>query len=172
MGKLLSGHYGSAPVAESIPITLKECSQKLNMKPSDHVSTGPPKFFEQDFGASGRYLLFLTEEDEVAGSAIWKFGYYLLPLDAKDVLAALAKHRGGITQDPRIIPVEWEVESEAPEPIKTRALKWAMESQPLFFKCACKSLQIRLQAPWALRKQWKARLRCPGRCQPPLLKLL
>jgi hypothetical protein len=172
MGKLLSGHYGSPPEAESIPITLKECSQKLNMKPSDFVSSGPPKFFEEAFGASGRYLLFLVDADEVLDSAIWKCGYYLLPLEAKDVLVALSKHKGRISFDPRVMPVEWEEETDAPEPIKERALKWSRESQPLFFKCGCKSLQLRLQAPWALRRRWKARLRCPGRCQPPLVKLL
>jgi len=172
MGKLLSGHYGSKPEAESIPITLKECSQKLNMKPSDFVSAGPPKFFVKAFGAGGRYLLFLADADEVAGSAIWKFGYYLLPLDAKDVLEALSKHKGRGPADSRIMPVEWETETDAPEPVKQRALKWALDSQPLFFKCGCKSLRLRLQSPWALRRRWRARLRCPRRCQPPLTKLL
>jgi len=172
MGKLLSGHYGSLPVAESIPLTLKECSLKLSMKPADFVSAGPPKFFEKAFGVKGRYLLFLTDADEIAGSAVWKFGYYLLPLEAKDVLTALSKHKGRIFGDPRIMPVEWEVEPDAPEPVKKRALKWAAESQPLFFTCGCKSLQLRLQTPWALRRRWRARLRCPRRCQPPLTKLL
>jgi hypothetical protein len=171
MGKLLSGHYGSRPVAESIAITLKECSQKLNMKPADFVSSGPPKFFEKSFGASGRYLLYLTDADEIVDSAVWKFGYYLLPLEAKDVLAALSKHKGKISGDLLIMPVEWEVEPDAPELVKERALKWAMESQPLFFKCGCKFLQLRLQTPWALRRRWRARLRCPARCQPPLTKL-
>ena len=89
MGKLLSGRYGSQPDAESIALSLRDCNQKLNLKPSDFVSEGHPKFFEKAFGAAGRYLLFFAEDDDVQGNPIWRRGYYLLPLEAKDVLAAL-----------------------------------------------------------------------------------
>ncbi len=81
MGKLLSGKYGAGPDAESIPLSLKECNQKLNMKPSDFVSEGTPKFFEKDFGAGGRYLLFLADAEDIKESSVWKVGYYLLPLE-------------------------------------------------------------------------------------------
>jgi hypothetical protein len=172
VGKLLSGRYGSAPEAESVSLTLKECRQKLGLKPTDLVSIGPPRFFERSFGAGGHYLLFQPDSEEVADSAVWKPGYYLLPLEAKDVLAALSKHRSGRLADGRVLPVEWEKESDAPELIKARALKWAMATQPLFFKCGCEVLQLRLQPPWALRKRWRARLRCPKRCQPPQTILL
>jgi len=172
MGKLLSGHYGAEPEAESIPLSLKECSQKLNLKPSDFVSEGPPKFFEKDFGAAGRYLLFLTDPREVRESPVWKTGYYLLPLEAKDVLAALEKRRDGATEEQRILPIEWESESGVPAEIREKAMAWANASQPLFFKCICKNLTLRCYPPWALRRRWKARLRCPKRCQPPLVTLL
>ena len=172
MGKLLSGHYGDVPEAESIPLSLKECSQKLNLKPSDLVSEGPPKFFEKDFGAGGRYLLFQTDPADVKDSPVWKSGYYLLPLEAKDVLAALEKHRGGAFEGQRILPIEWETESNAPAAIQEIAMAWANASQPLFFKCTCKNLTLRCYPPWALRQRWKARLRCPKRCQPPLATLL
>jgi hypothetical protein len=172
MGKLLSGRYGSEPDAESISISLRECNQKLNLKPSDYVSEGAPKFFEKAFGASGRYLLFLADADDVKESPIWKTGYYLLPLEAKDVLAALEKHRGAAGGDGRVLPIEWEKDEEAPAEIKKKAMEWGRASQPLFFRCVCKNLELRLYSPWALRRRWKARLRCPKRCQPPLTTLL
>ncbi len=172
MGKLLSGRYGSEPDAESIPLTLKECSQKLNLKPSDFVSEGPPKFFEKAFGAAGRYLLFLTDADEIKDSPVWKTGYYLLPLEAKDVLAALEKHRDGASDGRPVLSIEWETESEAPAVIKKKALDWGKSSQPLFFKCVCDNLTLRLYSPWGIRRRWKARLRCPKRCQPPMVTLL
>jgi len=172
MGKLLSGRYGFEPDAESIPLTLKECSQKLNLKPSDFVSDGPPTFFEKAFGASGRYLLFLADAVDVKDSPVWKTGYYLLPLEAKDVLAALEKHKGGAAGGEKVLPIEWEADSDAPNEIKEKAMKWGKASQPLFFKCVCKNLELRLYPPWALRRRWKARLRCPKRCQPPMATLL
>ncbi len=172
MGKLLSGHYGSEPDAESIALSLKECNQKLNLKPSDFVSEGPPKFFEKAFGASGRYLLFLAGDEDVQNNPIWKTGYYLLPLEAKDVLAALSKHKSGVRGSGDVLPIEWEKETDAPAKIQEKAMTWAMASQPLFFKCVCKSLELRLYAPWGLRRRWKARLRCRKRCQPPLVTLL
>ena len=172
MGKLLSGHYGAKPDAESMSLSLKECNQKLNMKPSDFVSEGEPKFFEKAFGASGRYLLFLANEEDVVGSPIWKPGYYLLPLEAKDVLSALDKHKNASAQGGTVLPIEWEKESNAPEQIKKKAMAWAVTSQPLFFKCICKQLELRLYSPWGLRRRWKARLRCRKRCQPALITLL
>jgi hypothetical protein len=172
MGKLLSGRYGAPPDAESISLTLKECNQKLNLKPSDFVSEGPPTFFEKAFGAAGRYLLFLTDGADIAGSAVWKAGYYLLPLEAKDVLAALEKHKGGAAGGGKVLPIEWEQESEASAEMKEKAMAWGRASQPLFFKCVCGTLSLRLYPPWAMRRRWKARLRCPKRCQPPLTTLL
>jgi len=172
MGKLLSGKYGSGPDAESIPLSLKECNQKLNLKPNDFVSEGAPTFFEKSFGSSGRYLLFLTDEADVKDSSVWKTGYYLLPLDAKDVLAALDKRKGGASGEREILPIDWETQVDSPEHIKAKAMTWARESQPLFFKCVCPRLSLRLYPPWALRQRWKVRLRCPKRCQPPLTTLL
>ena len=172
MGKLLSGHYGSGPEAESIPITLRECSQKLNLKPNDFVSIGPPRFFEKAFGAKSRYLLFLPDPEEVEGSIVWKPGYYLLPLEAKDVLSALSKVTGRGSAEDRVLPVEWEKDFDAPKSIKEKAMKWATATQPLFFQCGCPCLKLRLQPPWALRRRWRARLRCAERCQPPLSTLL
>src|ERR1039457_4825385 len=135
MGKLLTGHYGSDPDAESIALTLKECNQKLNLKPSDFVSEGPPKFFEKAFGASGRYLLFLAAAEDVQDNPIWKTGYYLLPLEAKDVLAALSRHKGGAKVAGEVLPIEWEKVTEAPTELQGKAMAWAQASQPLFFKC-------------------------------------
>ena len=172
MGKLLSGHYGSEPDAESIALSLRECSQKLNLRPSDFVSEGPPKFFEKAFGASGRYLLFLTDPDDIQGSPVWKPGYYLLPLEAKDVLSALEKHKTGRSVADKVLPIEWETETNASPEIKKKAMDWAIASQPLFFRCVCKKLELRIYPPWALRHRWKARLRCPKRCQPALTTLL
>jgi hypothetical protein len=171
MGKLLSGRYGSEPDAESISLSLRECNQKLNLKPSDFVSEGAPKFFEKAFGASGRYLLFLAGVDDVKENPIWKAGYYLLPLEAKDVLAALEKRK--ITAEgARVLPIEWEVQPEGSPEIIEKAMQWGKASQPLFFKCVCKNLQLRLYPPWALRQRYKVRLRCPKRCQPPMSTLL
>lgn len=174
MGKLLSGRYGSKPEAESIAISLTECHQKLNLKPSDFVSEGPPKFFEASFGSSARYLLFLTDPDDIKESRIWRTGYYLLPLDAKDVLAAIEKRKpNAAREEGAVLSIEWEEDpASAPEPIRDKALAWGAASQPLFFKCACKKLQMRLYSPWAMRRKWKARLRCPGKCQPPMATLL
>ncbi len=172
MGKLLSGRYGAAPDAESITLSLRECSQKLSLKPSDFVSAGPPKFFEKDFGTSGRYLLFQADAADIKESAVWKPGYYLLPLEAKDVLIALEKHKGGAGEANRVLPIEWEEVPEAPEDLKEKAMQWGRDSQPLFFKCVCKQLQLRLYAPWGFRRRWKVRLRCMKRCQPAMTTLL
>jgi len=172
MGKLLSGHYGAPPESESIPLSLKECNQKLSLKPSDFVSEGAPKFFDKDFGASGRYLLFQTDDHDLKGASAWRPGYYLLPLEAKDVLSALKKHRGGQADETRVLPIELEASPETPRDIQHQALEWGKTSQPLFFKCRCDHLELRLYPPWALRHRWKARLRCPKRCQPPMTTVL
>lgn len=174
MGKLLSGRYGHEPNAESVALTLKECNQKLNLKPSDFVSEGPPAFFKKSFGSFGKYLLFLVDPEEVADNPIWRPGYYLLPLSAADVLEALERHKhAGLAAGDKL-PIEWEVDEEQAEPptlIKDRALKWASDAQPLFFICGCPNLLLRMDPPWALRRRWRARLRCPRRCQPTLTKL-
>ena len=175
MGKLLAGRYGSAPDAESGTLTLRECSQMLGLKPSDFVSGGAPAFFEKTFGAKGRYLLFLVEPEETAGSPIWKPGYYLLPLDAADVLETLNRSRSrtdSLDGGSRRLPVDITFKQEPPALVLDRAKQWADESQPLFFSCRCKELEMQLTAPWSLRKRWKARLRCPGRCVPALQTLL
>jgi len=163
MGKLLTGRYGEEPEAESMEIPLKDCHTRLGMKPSDFVSEGPPKFFRRSFDAGGRYLVFLLNESEAAGNAIWKPGYYLLPMEALNALKAFGKNAaaGG-----RKLPVNVECKVEIPPEVGQRALKWSEECQPLFFKCKCDHLELKLDAPWALRRRWRARLRCPDRCQP------
>jgi hypothetical protein len=169
MGKLLSGRYGHSPEAESIPLTLQECHQKLNLRPSDFVSMGSPAFFRKSFGSHGKYLLFQVEPDELQDSVVWKAGYYLLPIDAAAVLEALEKHKRKSGLEGDVLPIEWEEISQAPLAIQQRAIRWAQGCQPRFFKCNCRSLLLRLYAPWAMRRRWKARLRCPNRCQPALV---
>lgn len=170
MGTLLSGHYGGPPEAESGILTLQECSMRLGLKPTDFVSEGEPTFFEKKFGAKGRYLVFRTTADEVKGSPVWKQGYYLLPLEAIDVLAAFERKGGGASRagNAKVLSVEVESKATVPEDVMARAKKWADESQPLFFKCHCDHLELRLDPPWGLRRRWKAKLRCPDRCQPQL----
>jgi hypothetical protein len=172
MGKLLSGHYGHPPDAESIDISLKECNQKLNLKPSDFVSVGAPTFFKKAYGARGRYLLFLLPAEELEGNPIWKEGYYLLPLEAADVLDALERHKGKFQFAAEKLPIKIQYDGTPPPKVVERAEKWADKSQPLFFKCRCTALELELIPPWALRRHWKARLRCPKRCVPPLTTLL
>lgn len=169
MGVLYSGHYGRPPEAESGRLTLQECVQRLNLKPTDFVSAGEPAFFEKSFGTHGRYMLFKVAEEDVLGSPVWKAGYYLLPLDAADVLSALEKRRtGSVRSTGEKLPYEVESPADAPEALVARARQWADSCQPLFFKCRCDHLELRLDPPWGLRRKWKARLRCPGRCQPAL----
>jgi len=173
MGKLLTGHFGVPPEAESVPLSLMECNQKLGLKPSDFVSVGAPKFFEKDFGAPGRYLVFLVEESETKDSPIWKPGYYLLPLEAAEVLKALARNRRAASgADPLVLPVQWEAEEMPPPGVKARLDHWVSKCQPLFFTCGCDHLELKLDKPWGLRRKWRARLRCPRKCQPPLTTLL
>jgi hypothetical protein len=172
MGKLLSGHYGDDPEAESMcSISLAECHQKLSMKPSDFVSAGAPDFFNKSYGAKGRYLLFLLEPSEVNNNPIWKAGYYLLPLEAMDVLKALDKNKKG-GPDVVPLPVRLKGTDNAPEDILKRATTWGKDCQPLFFKCGCDHLAMKISAPFAFRRRWKAKLGCPGRCQPTLSTLL
>jgi len=171
MGVLLSGHYGQPPEAESGRLTLQQCMIRLGMKPTDFVSEGEPDFFNKRYGAKGRYLLFRAETEEVKGSPVWRAGYYLLPLDAIDVLAAFERKgdsgANAITGD-KILAVEVESKASVPEDILARAKTWGNSSQPLFFTCKCDHLELYLTAPWGLRRRWKAKLRCPDRCQPPL----
>ncbi len=174
MGKLLTGHYGREPEAESIPLTLTDASQKLGLKPSDYVSEGSPRFFEKAFGAPGRYLVFLADAGETKESPVWKPGYYLLPLEAADVLKALEKNRqnAAAAGDGRALPVQLETKTLPPPDVQERLDIWVAKAQPLFFKCGCNHLELKLDAPWGLRRRWKARLRCPKRCQPALIALV
>ena len=171
VGKLLVGHYGKAPEAESVEISLRDCHQRLGLKPSDFVSPEPPDFFRRAHGAIGKYLVFELAKDEIGDAAVWRPGYYLLPLEAVDVLQVLSKknrgHPGGVTR-----PVNVESKQEPPPDVLERAQHWADLSQPLFFHCRCENLILRLDAPWALRRRWAARLTCKKRCQPTLKALL
>lgn len=169
MGKLLSGRYGEPPIATSSGVSLTDCYQKLGLKPSDFVSQGEPTFFEKSFGAKGKYLLFQLDAEEAVGKAQWKPGYYLLPLEAADVLDVLKYgRRRAATHAP--LPVHLESDVKPPAPVVENAQRWAQECQPLFFQCPCTYLELRLKQPWGLRRHWKARLRCPDRCQPALEK--
>ncbi len=175
MGKLLSGHYGKPPEAESIPISLMDCQQKLGLKPSDFVSEGPPRIFEKAFGSRGRYLVFQVEDGEIAGSPVWKRGFYLLPIDAVDVLQAFDLNRRGISFDSSpqaALPVHTETATAPPPEVQGQMDAWVARCMPLFFRCGCKFLELKVNPPWGLRRRWKARLRCPKRCQPPLVTLL
>ena len=173
MGKLLTGHYGRPPEAESVFLALNDASQKLGMKPSDFVSEGAPNFFKKTFGAPGRYLLFQTEAKEVEGSPVWKLGYYLLPLEAADILKSLEKSRqaAAAAGDKRALPIKAEMETSPPLAVQERLDAWVAKAQPLFFKCGCDHLELKVMEPWGLRRRWKVRLRCPRRCQPPLVEL-
>jgi len=172
MGKLLTGRYGEEPTAESIPLSLRDCSQKLGLKPSDFISQGAPKFFKEKFGASGRYLVFCVEADETQGSPVWKAGYYLLPLEAADILKALEGNRHSAAGAGRTLPVQMESEETPPRDVQERLDAWVAKAQPLFFKCGCDHLELKLAPPWGLRRRWKARLKCPKRCQPPLTAVI
>jgi|GEM_PF-1998351 len=165
MGKLLTGRYGEEPEAESLEIPLKDCHQRLGMKPSDFVSEGPPRFFRHSFEAGSRYLVYLLTAEEIAGNPIWKPGYYLLPMKAAEALKLFAKNKNAQAGN-RILPVSVESKGEVPPDVMTRARRWADECQPLFFKCSCDHLELKIDAPWALRTRWRGRLRCPDRCQP------
>ena len=174
MGKLLTGHFGRPPEAESVTLPLLDASRKLGLTPSDFVSTGPPNFFKKAFGAPGRYLVFYMEKDESQMSPIWKPGYYLLPLEAADVLRVLEKNREAAyaAGDRRALPIRMEAKKTPPPGVQQRLDAWVAYVQPLLFKCGCDYLELKLAAPWGLRKRWKANLRCPRRCQPALTTLL
>jgi hypothetical protein len=167
MGKLLVGRFGEPPDAESIAITLRDCNQRLGLKPSDFVSSEPPEFFSKARGAHGKYLVFEVTAAETVEVPIWKPGYYLLPLEAADALKAFAKITGRAGPgDPR--PFQLEAKATPPDDVLERARRWAVESQPLLFNCHCPELILRLDPPWGLRRHWSARLTCPNRCVPPL----
>lgn len=169
MGLLLTGKYGNPPEAESGRLSLQDCSVRLGLKPSDFVSVGEPAFFAEKFGTRGRYLVFRVAEEEVKGSPVWKAGYYLLPLDAIDVIAAMDRGRSGArASEAKRLPYDVECSVQPPPEVLRRVQQWVDQSQPLFFKCICERLQLRLDPPWGFRRAWKARLRCPGKCQPPL----
>jgi hypothetical protein len=167
MGKLLTGRYGNPPGAESTEIALRDCYQRLGMKPTDYVSAGEPKFFKHAFGATGRYLVFLVESAEIGSNPVWKPGYYLLPIDALDVLKTF--DRKHLPDDGRRrLRVDFDAPEGMPADVRERANRFAEESQPLFFKCTCDHLEMKIKAPWGLRRRWKAQLKCPKRCQPAL----
>ncbi len=170
MGKLLTGRYGELPTAESTAMSLTECAQRLGMKPSDFVSEEEPKFFRKAFGVAGRYLVFVPEEKELVKMPVWKRGFYLLPIDAADVLRV--SQQGVAASGAPNLPVQLESKVAPPENIAKAAHRWALEAQPRFFKCGCTFLELKLQAPWSFRSKWKATLRCPRRCQPALTTLL
>jgi hypothetical protein len=162
------GRYGEEPQAESaVPISLKECHQRLSLKPTDFISTGEPDFFNKAYGAKGRYLVFLAEPSEIDSNPIWKPGYYLLPLEAADVLRAFDKNKQGPAGN-RVLPVEIESKDPIPPEMTNIIEAWIKQCQPMFFKCQCDHLTLKLAAPWAMRKRWRARLSCPDRCQPTL----
>ena len=174
MGKLLTGHYGRHPVAESVTLSLLDASRKLGLTPSDFVSEGPPNFFRKTFGAPGRHLLFYMEQDEAKASPIWKAGYYLLPLEAADVLKVLEKNREAayLAGDHRALPIRMEASETPPPGVQKRLDIWVAKAQPLFFRCGCEYLSLKLDPPWGMRRRWKAILRCPRRCQPAVKDLL
>jgi hypothetical protein len=168
MGKLLIGHFGEPPQAESIAITLRDCHQRLGLKPSDFVSSEEPDFFKKARRAVGKYLVFQADLNEVKEAAVWKAGYYLLPLSATDVLNLFNKQE--ITRGGGAVRRPMEVESkETPPPdVMERASRWADQSQPLLFHCHCPQLLLKLDAPMLFRRHWKVRLTCRKRCQPPV----
>jgi hypothetical protein len=170
VGKLLTGHYGEPPEAESTVISLNDCRQRLSLKPSDFVSGGAPDFFRKSYGTKGRYLLFLIDEKEAQGNAVWKAGYYLLPMEAAEVLRVFRRNQNqtAATTGGRVLRVDIECKETPPEPIMERAKKFARDSQPLFFTCKCDHLEMKLSPPWGFRREWKAKLACPDRCQPVL----
>jgi hypothetical protein len=155
-------------------LSLLDASRKLGLTPSDFVSEGPPNFFKKTFGAPGRYLLFYMEKDESKASPIWKPGYYLLPLEAADVLRVLEKNREAAyaAGDRRALPIRMEAQETPPPGVQKRLDAWVAHVQPLFFKCGCEYLNLKLDPPWGIRHRWKALLRCPRRCQPALKALI
>ena len=173
MGKLLTGHFGGPPEAESVSLSLADASQILGMKPSDFVSEGAPTFFTKAYGAPGRYLVFHVDDQELEGRPAWKKGYYLLPLEAGDILKAMEKNRlaSGTSSGRHILPVKAVIDTPPPAAVQERLNAWVASAQPLFFKCGCDHLELTVSAPWGLRRRWKARLRCPKRCQPALNEL-
>ena len=167
MGKLFIGHYGHPPEAESATLALRDCHQRLGLRPSDFVSAETPEFFKKKHGAVGKYLVFQLDAEESKDTAAWRPGYYLLPLEAADILKIFDKRelaRGGAIKRP------FDLQSERPPPadVMERANRWADQSQPLLFQCQCPQLLLRLDPPTLMRRHWKARLGCEKRCQPAL----
>jgi hypothetical protein len=168
MGKLLVGHYGGPPEAESISISLRECHQRLGMRPTDFVSAEEPPFFHKKHKSVGKYLVFQADATDVQEAAVWRPGYYLLPLDAAEVLRAFNKadvlRKGAANQR----PFDIECKSPVPSDVLQRVEHWNEQSQPLLFQCHCPQLVIRLDPPTFIRRRWKVRLGCRKRCQPPI----
>src|SRR6266513_65927 len=124
MGKLLVGHYGEKPEAESIEITLRDCHQRLGLKPSDFVSVEAPNFFQHRLGAKGRYLVFELDKKEIGDAAAWRPGYYLMPLEAADVLRALNQDRAAVRSGEKR-PVTLQSKQDPPPDVLDRAQRWA-----------------------------------------------
>lgn len=168
MGKLLIGRFGQEPDAESLTITLRDCHQRLGLRPSDFISSTPPDLFKEAHGAKGKYLVFKMDAEEIGGNVMWRDGYYLLPLEAADVLKVFQKVNLSTAAGGRIRPMDVEFKVQPTADVLERARRWAEDSQPLFFQCHCPRLVLRLDAPWVVRRRWRARLTCPNRCQPAL----
>jgi hypothetical protein len=105
---------------------------------------------------------------------VWKPGYYLLPLEAADVLKVLEKNREAAyaAGDRRALPIRMEVQENPPPGVQKRLDAWVAKAQPLFFRCGCEYLSLKLDPPWGMRRRWKALLRCPRRCQPAVKSLI
>jgi hypothetical protein len=167
MGKLLIGHFGHPPEAESVTITLKDCHQRLGMKPSDFVSSESPAFFTKAHGAIGKYLVFEADDADIRDGAVWKKGFYLLPLEAADALKAFDRKDASVrTADVR--PFDVECKTDVPPDVLDRISKWAHQVQPMLFRCHCAQLRVKVDPPAVLRRHWKVRLTCDKRCQPAL----
>ena len=171
MGKLLIGRYGHLPEAESVTISLKDCHQRLSLKPSDFVSAEEPSFFRRAHKALGKYLVFQIDANEIGDAAVWRTGYYLLPLEAADVLKAFNKKEISLAGDYGERPFEIETLQPPPPAIMARIDRWTKESQPLLFHCRCEVLLLKLDPPSLFRRSWRARLTCRKRCQPAIKNL-
>src|SRR4051812_24932783 len=127
MGKLLIGHYGRPPEAESVDLTLNDCHQRLGLKPSDFVSSEPPAFFKKSKGALGKYLVFEVDAKEVPVTAIWRPGYYLLPLEAADVVKAF-NHQDLSGRAAGARPYDLDFKKRPSDEVLERAQRWADQS--------------------------------------------
>jgi hypothetical protein len=168
MGKLLVGHYGQPPEAESISLTLKDCHQRLSLKPTDFVSAEEPDFFKKARHATGKYVVFQADLTDVREAAVWKVGYYLLPLGVPEVLRMFNKQDVARAGGGNRRPMEVESKDTPPPDVLERAQRWGDQAQPLLIQCHCPQLLLKLDAPMLFRRHWRVRLTCRKRCQPPV----